>query len=321
MIEADYVKFLPISRIYEPPKSIELHYSDTRFSELVPPDLLAFFNERAHVRSLMKVKDVGWVVRSTLEPCRGINITFNGHESNKAAVYHLQEMAVAHVDEATRTVHMAVHLPETIPEREYFNAWVQQSINRTAGDMYRGLLTEFATSAECGAVYLTQSQFVFDLLQKLGTRSPGSIDYAATTLLNIDVPTLKDVDARTLMRVRMNDGEAFQSFRNALERGLMDLRTEEDGAKRAIKLDSMLRELTEIKLGEVDRQLSSLRKSALTEAGIALTAMTAAVCAPGAAGISLLALVAAAFQGFKTYEDYQRQAKQNPAFFLWKLKQ
>ena len=123
------------------------------------------------------------------------------------------------------------------------------------------------------------------------------------------------------MRVRAQDGEAFQNFRNALERGFSELRLEDDSEKRNAKLAILTRELTELKVGEVDRQLTSVRKSALAEASIALVAMTGVICGGGLApALSLLACAAATFQGFKTYEDYKRQVRANPAFFLLQLK-
>ncbi|AUX35493.1 MULTISPECIES: hypothetical protein [Sorangium] len=320
MVAADYVKLLPVSRIYEPPKDIELHYSEQYFSDALPEAVLKFFHEHARVRSVFRA-DVGWVVSPTLQPSRGIYVTFDGHHVNKGMIYHLHEMEVQRVDADTKKMHISMHLPTTPPDPAYFDTWVYQSINQTARHVHNNTLAEFAMSAECGALYLTQSKFTFELLRLLGAQTGGSAGYAASSLLNLDLPILDGIDAETIMRVRAQDGEAFQNFRNALERGLAEARLEDDPEKLKTKTESLVRELMVIKADEVDRQLASFRKTALAEASIALAAMVGVVCASGAAaGVSLLAYAAALFQGFKTYTDYKRQLRSNPAFFFWQLK-
>ena len=61
MVTADYVKFLPLSQIYEPPEEIGLYYSDNYFSDLLSPPTMEFFRNKAVIRSLAPSSS-GWRV-------------------------------------------------------------------------------------------------------------------------------------------------------------------------------------------------------------------------------------------------------------------
>ncbi|MGK3981497.1 hypothetical protein WME99_00560 [Sorangium sp. So ce136] len=320
MVVADYVKFLPVSRIYEPPDEVHVNYSENYFSDVLPKSVLDFFHEHARVRSIARA-DVGWVVLSKLEPSRGISINFGDYRSDKAWIYHLQEMEVLHTDEATRQVRVALHIPETPPDENYFKAWVYQSINQAARDAHNSLLSEVAMAAGCNAMYLARSDFAFQMLEQLGTHRRGIAEFTAGSILNIDLPALENVDLADLMRVRSVDGEAFKHFRYALERGFRELRLEDDPDKLRIKRDNLVHELTDLRIREIDSQIRSLKKSALADLSVTLAVLGGAFFTSGSAGVAtLLATAVAAFRGYKTVEDYRRQVKTNPAFFLWKAR-
>ena len=52
MVAADYVKFLPVSKLFEAPENLPMYYSENQFSDVLPKDVLAFLQKRAIVRSL-----------------------------------------------------------------------------------------------------------------------------------------------------------------------------------------------------------------------------------------------------------------------------
>lgn len=316
MVAGDYVKFQPLALLSEPPEEIPIRYSDTYFSDALPAPIMRFFHERAIVRS-MKRTERGWLVMQELTPGRGICITFEGHDNSQAAVYHLHEARSQAIDETSGKVQLEILLPDTPPNREYFRAWVYQSTNQAARDLHNQMLAEYALGAEAGGLFLARSRFAFDLLAHLGAASaPGIASAAVTALLDVDLPVLDGVSAADIMRVRKNE-EAFQSFRDALERGVRELRLENDPQKLRIKTENVLHELTEIKVRELEQQVASLRRTSFVDAALAVAGLAGAVSTGGA---SLLATGVAALKGYRTLEEYRRHVVTNPAFMLWKLR-
>lgn len=316
MVAADYVKLLPISRIYEPPKELGIRYTDNYFSDLLPSHVMEFMHKRQVVKSLRKAEE-GWEVFDDAKPSRGIIIDFDGHtEDGGTHIFHLQEIEPISLGDDGK-FRVKITLPETPPDDAYFNAWVLQSRNSAAHDFYQKTLIDLTISSQLNSMFYTDSVMKFDLLNFLGAQNPSIQEYTAQSLLNIDLPFLNNIEAETLMRLRLDEGESFQAFRDALERGFRTLRTENDADKLRQKTEELVHELTEVQIREIDRKISSLRRSALAEASTAVLGLAGAV---HTAGWSLLAAATAAFQGYKTFEQYRRDVKLNPGYFLWKLK-
>jgi hypothetical protein len=59
-----------------------------------------------------------------------------------------------------------------------------------------------------------------------------------------------------------------------------------------------------------------LKKRIFAEAAIAAGGLLTAV---QSGGYTLPLALLAAFQGYKSFAEYQRQKRENPAFFLWKV--
>lgn len=316
MIAADYVKLLPISRIYEPPKELGIRYTENYFSDLLPPQVMDFLHKKQVVRSLRKA-DEGWEVLDDAKPSRGIIIEFDGHPEDEGAhIFHLQEVVPLRLGDDGK-MQVRITLPETPPDTAYFNAWVLQSKNSSAHDFYNKTLTELAIGSQLNAMFYTDSTMKFDLLNFLGAQHPSIQEHTAQSLLNIDLPFLNNIEAESLMRLRIDEGESFQAFRDALERGFRSLRTENDADKLRQKTEDLVHELTEVQVREIDRKVKSLQRTGLAEASTVVLGLAGAV---HTAGWSLLAAATAAFQGYKTFEQYRRDVKLNPGYFLWKLK-
>jgi hypothetical protein len=316
MVATNYVKLLPISKIYEPPKELGFNYSENYFSDFLPEPVLKYFHSRAKVRSLFRAGDK-WAVANDLYPCRGICIDFKEHLGASSFIYYLQQFQATEFDETSGRVKFEITLPEDPPDQKYFNAWVYQSTNQSATSFYKNCLSEYAISQECNSSFLTRSQFVFDLFQLLGLSESGIKSYTTTSLFNIDLPLIDQIDLDLLFRIRQEEGEAFQNFRDNLERGFRELRLEKDPQNLQLKTENLIHELTEVQVREIDRKMKSLKKIAGSEIVIATLGLAGAV---HTGGWSLLAAATAFFQGFKSFEDYQKQVKLNPSYFLWKVK-
>lgn len=311
MVSADFVKLLPISYAFEPPKELPFLYSETGFSDALPRALMEIFSANAKVRSVK-----GNLIMSKLYPCRDISVTF--HDCPHCMGYTLFENRVTSLDEKTRTAGFAMTVPDAPPELSRFKAWVNQSVNQTALRVHNWLMTELAFAAQFGAVYSTQSELVCELLNTV-LPTNGSIPVeTANTFLNLELPFLADVDAGTLMRLRTQEGEAFQNFRIQLEKQMRDLRLESDPDKARIKAENAVHELTEVQVREVGIKLASVKEKAGWTAALATTGFMAAV---QTSGVSLLAAAAAAVTGAQAALEYRKEVKRHPAFFMWKLRQ
>jgi hypothetical protein len=315
MVEADYVKFLPVSRIYEPPTLLPLTYSKEHFSDALPQHVLEFFHEQQHVRSMVQ-REQGWQILDDVRPSRGLFVRFKDDAQDVGYVYHLQDTETRVIDEAKRLVQCAFTMSHEPPPREAFDVWLLQTKNQAALAVHNALLTEYVMSTQCGALYLTRSQFAFDTLALLGKEPSGVAADTATSLLELELPVLEGVSSADLMRVR-DDEEAFSSFRNALELGVAELRLEKEPEALRRKTENLVHQLTEINVRDVDQRLARLQKSAFAEAAILAAGLAGAISLTGP---SLLATALAVFQGYKTYQDYRREVASNPAFFLWKLR-
>ena len=316
-VVADYVKLVPISLLFETPEQIPLYYSPTCFREALPEPLLEFFHSNAHVRTVER-SDRGLLIRpGLLGPGRAISVGFEDHLGPRSSmVYFLQQVERFDVDKDAGRFSAAMVLPDDPPTPEDFKTWVYQSINRTACNVHDATLTTLATGESLGATYLTHSLFVQKLLDTMGVSGQGAESEVAGAFLQFEVPFLEDIDSETLMKVRRDETDAFQSFRRELERRFLALRGEGDPEQLRIKADNIQHEIGKIEVPNLDQRLRHLREKALTDCGLALGGLAGSFFT---GGWTLLASGVAALRGFKTYSDYRQAVKLNPAYFLWKV--
>jgi len=315
MVAANYIKFFPVSYYMEINEQIPFSYSKSGYSDVLPPNILSKYNEYAEVRSLMQTNQ-GVIVKNSLEVGRGISVQFKGDNDEVANIYHLHEQEVVALDDETQIAHFKLSLPDTPPSVELFKAWVNQSINQSAIGHYECLLKGMALSHRLGASYLTGSEFTHSLL---GSNS-SNIDpksYTSDCVLNLELPFLDKVSIHDLMSVRMNDGEAFELFRKDLESKLCELRTETDQEKLNIEIQNIIHEFNEVQMIKLDQKIKSLRSKSFNQAFIAAGGLIGSVAS---GGYSLAATMVALANGANTYVEHKGAMRENPAYFLWKVK-
>jgi hypothetical protein len=171
-------------------------------------------------------------------------------------------------------------------------------------------------AARFGASYLSNSPFVFKLLEQIVPVEDSVQTNTANALMNMELPFLDDVDVETLMKIRQEEGEAFQSFRLELDKHLRELRLVKDPEALKVKAENVMHELSEVQVNQINQKLTYLRKRFLAEAMIAAGTLLGAV---QSGGMILPVALLAAFQSYKSLAEYQGQKKENPAFFLWKV--
>ena len=307
-VAANYVKFLPLTQPPEP--TVPIRYSETLFSDVLPKALLQFFRERVEVKALVPVSEGLRVIDEPLRPTRRICVTFGDNE--RSGVYVLQQTELTNYDDDTGRFECIMHIPDTPPDRSYFDAWVFQSINQTAYRCYEELMHDAVIAADLGAQYLTTTRLDFDLLQQL---LPQQEAKASTSCIPIDLAIVEGVDATTLMRLRQDESAAFEAFRGSLNSRLSELRT----VSGSDSLGKLAAEVVREMKGEASALTSvirRLRKKALLDATIATCTLVSGV---QSSGFTVAALAAALLHGARTWKEYRTQVRLNPAFFLWKL--
>jgi hypothetical protein len=313
MVAANYVKLLPTSYFFEPPPNLPLTYSETGFEERVPKDLRQFFHDAAIVESVKDV-DGAKIIDGSFEIGRGIHVRFRDHGMQDANGYLL--LPVASVGGEGSTLELSMVKTTAPPEREEFEAWVFQSINQTAGRAYTRVLTENMFAHRLNASYLSDSPFVFRLLEQIVPTEADIPTNTVNALINVELPRIDNVDVETLMRVRMDEGEAFENFRLELDSKLAELRLETDPDRLKAKTENVMHQLMDVQVRHIDQKVSSLKKQILSEAVITAVSLVGAV---QSSGFTLPIALLAAFHGYKSISQYQSQKRENPAFFLWKV--
>ncbi len=315
MVAGNFVKFVPSSKAMEDTEEIPLYASDNYFEDALPAEVLRKYKEAAAVSAVVSLGE-GRIRFEPLKPTRGISIRFRGDEGEKRSMYslhHIEKMELKDGTENEFTFRSS--LPQTPPDRDYFRAWVRQSVNLAARNRFTETYEHAAMATRLNAALSTRSTLRFDILRTVVEPSTSQALHTANTFLNMDLPLLADLTVENLMKVREEDGEAFANFRFALDHKLSALREVSDmqTAKRMAK--EALEELTEVQLHDVRQKVRSLKEKMGLGAMGGVISLAAAVQNQG---WGLLSAAAAAVPIASAYLDYRRDVKRHPAFFLWK---
>jgi hypothetical protein len=146
-----------------------------------------------------------------------------------------------------------------------------------------------------------------------------SIKQSTTNILmSLDkLPFLEEIDISTLMSVRMEYGDEFQSFRLNLEKYLREFRLIKSPEELKIKVDNALHEIYEVQVSQINSRLRQIKRTSLIiDSFILLGSLIASFQTGGGSALAGIALTTA--RGFKPFVEYDNQIRQNPAFFIWK---
>ncbi|WP_251968926.1 hypothetical protein [Salinibacter ruber] len=318
MVAADYVIPLPISYIFEPPSEKPIYAPEDRHAGLLPEDLRDWFWERAQVTSLKK-DERGWIDEGNLEISRGIRVDFEGCNFDKSFIYHLQEIVPVEVDEESGKARVRVTIPESLPDKDYFIAWVEQSVNASSYKVLQKIQTEAALAYDCGASYLAPDSFSFSLLQQTVGAEENIPTHTANTVMSFDLPLIQNASIETIMSIRQEEGEAFQSFRTELESLFKELRTIEDESELQKEAENKIHEIKEVEVRNVEQEINSIKRKLPFEATVTALSLASGFVT---GGISTVAAIAALTSGAKaghTLQKHRSEALKHPAYFLWKV--
>lgn len=312
----DYVRVVPFSLFFEAPKQIPLRHSETLFADLLPRELLDFFRARVKVQEVKAVDGRLLVMPELKGPCRRISVSFKGADSG-SYFYTLHESQVMNVDRKTGKFELRMVIPDTAPEHERFDTWVEQSINGSAHGFYQRAMKGMSLAESLNAMYLAPNALAVEIADFVLPQGDEISTFSSTQALALELPWLENASPSTLMDIRSSDGEAFSLFRGAFDAKFRELRTIKDPSELEIKVENAIHDLTETQVGLLEAKMKTLQKKVLAEGALTVLGLAGAV---QTGGWSLLASAIAAIQGVKTMSDYRATVKDNPAYYALSLK-
>ena len=315
MTAGQFLKFVPISAVLEPPDKTPITYSATLYAERIPIELREWVRQRARITTLRRSDRKGWKWRpgDALEVGRAICVDFEDY-GRPFPYFLFASKFESHADDPNQFT-VIQWMPESPPPGEQFEAWVQQSVNQAGGYVLGHLQVDLIHAAHSRSMFLTESAFLADLLRLRS--GPTLSEDVARFALQLDLPVLAGISVEDLMKVRNEYGEAFHAFRLTLQRHLRELRTLQDVSVIEKKLENLQHELEEVQVADVEREARRVQREVLGSLVIGAVSVGAAV---PTTGWSLTGLVPAAVAAYRAGTGYGDRVKEHPAFFLWKLK-
>ncbi|WP_158819904.1 hypothetical protein [Granulicella sp. S156] len=314
-VAGNFLKLLPLRPIRPAGKPLEINYSPTAYDDALPSEIMKLFREAAVVKSMTKV-DRGFRLENGLRPGRAINIDFGDDTGKADFMYLLWKHEVIDMDEKTHIVRGTFTLPDDVPDAAYFDHWLKQSVNQAALELFTRIERQFAFAARLNAVLGSRSELTYRAVQKVLEPQSSIPVHTANTFLNLDLPVLAGVSPEDIMRIRQDEGEAFQRFRLLLDQKLSSIREKDDPAEANRAADYAVHELTQVRMDEIDAKMKGVKEKLATNAMIAGLGLAATV---QTAGVGLLSTAVAFATIGKTIFDYRQDVKRHPAFFLWKV--
>jgi len=314
MIAADFVKILPLSKAFEPPKEIPITLPINYYADDLPKEIMNYCRERAIVQS-MEQADIGWRILEKNDFTPGIFVNFEGFERNEGLIYNyfLQEFEKTEDPNKSLT---KMKLADYPMDKKTWDIWVFQSINRSAKTVVDKIYYENLVANNLKATYLTDNTFTSNLLtQNLSAKETVETS-SASQFMNIELPFLDQIDISKLMTIRTYEADIFTNFRIELERQFRELRTVTDPKEIQMRQENIIHELGYVQVRKINQKLNSLKRKGFADALILVGGLAGTV---QTAGWSLLASALATASGYKSYREYKDKLVENPSYLLWKV--
>jgi len=314
MIVADFVKILPLSKPFEPPKEIPINLPINYYADDLPKELMDYCRERAIVKSMRQVKE-GWQIIDEQDLTPAIFVDFQELNNHKGFIYNFVHQEFVKSEEPNQFL-TNIKLADYPMDKRTWDIWVYQSINGSAKTVVDKIYLENLIANEFNATYLTDNLFTANLLT-INLLAKETVETAsATQFMNIELPFLDKVDIDKLMAIRTHEADVFTNFRTELERQFRELRTISDPYEIKLRQENIIHELANVQVKKINQKFDNLKRKGLVDAVLLIGGLAGTV---QTAGWSLLASALAAFSGYKSYQDYKENLTDNPSYLLWKV--
>lgn len=315
LVATQFVKYVPISLIHEPPKELPILYSSDNFSSELSEELYKFFYENSKVSNVI-IKDgiMRYKENDKLAVGTTIAIGFDREHIRKGHIYQFMASKIRNFDEKTGKFEIMQYIPDSISYNDFEN-WVTNSINRAAISEFRTTLNEAILAKKLKCMYMAKSQFTSDLLSQTIAKNSVNSDLANLSM-KLDLPILNEISVKDLVSIRTDSGEAFYNFRTELNSKLLSLRglTDKDELQR--KIENISYEMNQIQVDQVKKEYRKIVKSFGVDA-VVLTGSLVTSFFTG--GLTLIGAAGALAKGGADYVKYLNGVKENNGYFLWKL--
>lgn len=315
LVATQFVKYIPISLIHEPPKDLPIHYSPNNFSDDLPKEIFDLFYKNAKVNNVLK-KDGTMIYSEEGKLSLGttIAINFDREHIRGAHIYQFMTSKIRSIDEKNGKLEMMQYIPDSISPND-FKLWINQSINRAAISEFQATLNEAVLAKKVNCMYMAKSQFTSDLLSQTIAKSSVDADLANFSL-NLDLPILNEISVQDLMSIRSENGESFYNFRTELNSKLLNLRGLSNKDELQKEIENISYEMNNLQVNEVKKEYRKIVKSLGVDAAV-LTGSLVTSFFTG--GLTLIGAAGAIAKGGMDYVKYLNEVKENNGYFLWKL--
>lgn len=314
MIAVDYIKILPLSYSFEPPKETPINLPINYYADILPEDIMQYFKERVIVNS-MKQDGVGWKILDKQDYTPGLFITFEDLHNHKGLIYNFFYQEYIKTDEPNKFL-TKMTLADYPMDVETWNIWVAQSIHSSAKAVFDKIYIENIIACDLNTTYLTDNSFTANLLTKNLSVKETVETSSASQFLNLELPFLDKVNIDKLMTIRTHEADLFTNFRLELEKQLRELRTVTDPKEIQVRQENIVHELGTVQVHKINQKLESLKRKGVADGVLLLGGLAGTV---QTAGWSLLASALAVASGYKSYRDYKDKLVENPSYLLWKV--
>lgn len=315
LVATQFIKYVPVSLIHEPPKELPILYSTDKFSTELSEDLYKFFYKNARLNNVTIEGGVmSYKENDELSLGTTIAINFDREHVRKGHIYQFAENKIINLDKKTGRFEMMQCIPDTISPNDFDN-WVTNSINRAAIAEFRFTLNESMLAKELKCMYMATSQFTSDLLSQTIAKSSVDSDLANLSM-KLELPVLDEISVGDLVNIRANNGEAFYNFRTDLSSKLLSLRGITDQDELRMKIENISYEMSQIQVNEVKREHRKIVKSLSVNTAVLTGSL---VTSYFTGGLTLIGAASALAKGGTDYIKYLNEVQEKNGYFLWKL--
>lgn len=314
MISADYIKMLPISYSFEPPKETPINFPINYYADILPNDIMKYFKERVIVNSMKKVS-TRWEILDKQDYTSGLFITFKDFNNDKGLMYNYLYPKVIKSDDLNK-VSITLNYGDYPMDIATWELWVKQSVHSSAKAIFDKIYLENLIACDLKATYLTDNSFTANLLtQNMSVKETIEIS-SSSQFMNLKLPFLDMVDINKLMTIRKYEAELFTNFRIELEKHLRELRILDDPKEIKLLQENIIHELGTVQVHKINQKFDSLKRKGIIDGALLLGGLAGTV---QTAGWSLMSSALAVFSGYNSYREYKDKLVENPSYLLWKV--
>ncbi len=315
---------VPLRLLHTRGEAIPIFYSKDNYRSVLPLEVREHVDAHVDVHPVMYDRSTGhsYIAREPAdEPCRAIFVDFSSDPTSSGMSFILSTIDSAQPTDDPSTLQIAYSYDLERPvDKEMFETWKEQSINRTIINRLSAVGKEIALASQLGATYLTESPFESELLALSGQVTKHVHQADAVQFLRVNSPSLALQDPHRVLKLRRRNRRGFLQ----LQRALLDVATELQGLEGPAfdaRADVLLKRLVEPEVRRAETRLARLAtRLASVTIGISATVALALLSGDSLPFGAVLGLSAAgpAASTLPTIAEYMSR-RRTPEHILWQL--